>query len=277
MLDGNSQDGGSVSVPIKQDDNPLLRKLTPQQFDASIKFYEADKNLNQEDRGELASDLQSAMYKTAFIGYGSAMGNFFLPTIAHRFQQPSMPSLPTNKIKPLIHKPFLSFLIGLTAMLITNQQVAKYQFSKKINSLEAEPSKKNQLETWKAMDYHQASLFFLYYRKTAENTSFIVKDPRSYTEKTLHEVHYNPPSKDHHFTKTLGIGQGDYSDNNTISHWDQIRIANGFTPSQTSNPPVNEQESSQGLPTDQDTNANDDDPIQNKHTTAWDAIRQSRK
>lgn len=279
MTDENPQNNGTVSVPTNQNDNPLLQKLTPQQFDASIRFYEADKKLNPEDRGEVASDLQSIMYKTAFIGYGSAMGNFFLPTIINRFQNPSLPSTPTNKIRPLIHKPFLSFLIGLTALLVTNQQVAKYQFSKKIDSLEAESSKRNQLETWKAMDYHQASLFFLYYRKTAENPSFAVKDPRTFTEQSLHEVRYDPPSKDRHFTRALGIGRDDDSEKNAMSHWDQIRIANGFTPSQVSSTPENGQESSpSGVPTDQANDNTNYEQEQAKPATAWDAIRQqSRK
>lgn len=50
MTDGNPQDNGTVSVPTNQNDNPLLQKLTPLQFDASIRFYEADKKLNPEDR-----------------------------------------------------------------------------------------------------------------------------------------------------------------------------------------------------------------------------------
>lgn len=278
MADDNSQSNGTVKVPTNQHDNPLLNKLTPQQFDASIRFYEADKKLNPEDRGEVANDLQSIMYKTAFIGYGSAMGNFFVPTIINRFQHPSVPSTPT-KIRPFVHKPFLSFLIGLTALLITNQQVAKYQFSKKIESLESESSKKNQLEAWKSMDYHQASLFFLYYRKTAENPRFVVKDPRTFTEQSLHEVRYDPPSKDRHFTKALGIGREDDSEKHEMSHWDQIRTANGFAPSQTSSSsPENNQELPSDLSTDQvGINANYEEE-QAKPVTAWDAIRQqSRK
>lgn len=275
MSDNNNQENGTISVPTSQHDNPLLHKLTPKQFEASIKFYEADKQLSQEDRGEVAEDLQTIMYKTAFVGYGSAMGNFFIPTIAHRFQKPVTTSVPKPAVKPLIYKPFLSFLIGLTALLITNQQVAKYQFSNKIESLEAETTKTKQLATWKAMDYHQASLFYLYYRKTAENPSYIVKDPRTYTDKSLHEVHYNPPSKDHHFTKALGIGQNDASDNSMLSHWDQIRIANGFTPSQDSANSDGNTDLSD-YPVDL-TIISSEKPEQDKPSTAWDAIRQSRK
>lgn len=277
MSDDNPQGNSTVKVPTNQHDNPLLNKLTPQQFDASIRFYEADKKLNPEDRGEVANDLQSIMYKTAFIGYGSAMGNFFLPTIINRFQHPSVPSTPA-KIRPFVHKPVLSFLIGLTALLITNQQVAKYQFSKKIESLETVSSKKNQLEAWKAMDYHQASLFFLYYRKTAENPRFVVKDPRTFTEQSLHEVRYDPPSKDRHFTKALGIGREDNSEKGSMSHWDQIRTANGFAPSQTSSSSENDQELPSDLSTDQGVANAHYEEDQVKPATAWDAIRQqSRK
>lgn len=231
MSEGSPNDNVSVPVPTSQSSNPLLHKLTPKQFEASVKFYEADQKLKTEDREAVAEDLQSIMLKTAFIGYGSAMGNFFIPTIVNRFQNPKRVGVP-NTSRFSIHRPFLSFLIGLTALMVTNQQVAKYQFSKEIDSLQGDSSKKHQMEVWKAMDYHQASLFFLYYRKTAENPSFIIKDPRTYTEKTQHEVHYNPPSaKSLSFTSALGFGQGPSdSDRGPLSHWDEIRIANGFVP-----------------------------------------------
>lgn len=274
MPEGSSNDNVSVPVPTNQVNNPLLHKLTPKQFEASVKFYEADQKLKTEDRESVAGDLQSIMFKTAFIGYGSAIGNFFIPTIVNRYQNPKKTGIPT-KVRPTVHKPFLSFIIGLTAMLITNQQVAKYQFSKKIGSLEGDSSKKNQMEVWRAMDYHQASLFFLYFRKTAENPSFIIKDPRGYTEKTQHEVHYNPPSaKSLHFTSALGIGSGNNdSENDSTSHWDQIRVANGFVPDENSEKPGPDHlDGSAGSNKFYVDNNNESE--HKKKPTAWDSIRQ---
>lgn len=208
-----------VSVPTNNEQNPLLKKLTPKQFDASVKFYEADQQLLQLDRKVIAEDLQNIVFSTAFFGYGTAVSTFLIPTAYYNLKKGNSATVSRTAPVPrgFIKKPFLSFLIGVTTMMITNQQICKYKFSSKIQ--EAEQNSSTQSAVWKAMDYHQASLFYLYYRKTAENSDFIVQDPRTVNEQTLHKVHYNPP-KEQHFSTTLN--------NEELSHWDQIRLANGF-------------------------------------------------
>lgn len=215
-----------VAVPTNTQENPLLHKLTPQQFEASVKFYEADHQLLHEDRQVIAQDLQNVVFSTAFFGYGAGVSSFMIPTAYYALAQGNQATVRRSAPVPrgLIKKPFLSFLIGVTAMMVTNQQVCKYKFNSKIQ--EEDQSSSNRAAVWKSMDYHQASLFYLYYRKTAENPDFIIQDPRKIDNQSLHKVHYDPhkdPHKDEHFTSTLGLNNGE-----GLSHWDQIRLNNGF-------------------------------------------------
>lgn len=210
-----------VAIPTNTQDNPLLHKLTPRQFDASVKFYEADHQLLQDDRKVIADDLQNVVFTTALYGYGAAATTFLIPTAYYNYTQRN--SVNRHRVRPvpgLIKRPFISFLTGLTFMLLTNQQVCKYKFLLQIQ--EAEQTSEKRAQVWKAMDYHQASLFYLYYRKTAENPDFIVQDPRLFNSNSMHKVHYDPP-KDEHFTSTFSLAKGE-----ELSHWDQIRMANGF-------------------------------------------------
>ncbi|CUM64828.1 uncharacterized protein PRCAT00002443001 [Priceomyces carsonii] len=225
MSDDNTTEQ-TDSQSLIHPDNPLTHRLSPQQFQASIKFYEADQKLTPEDRLNLSNDLQSIVFKTAFVSYGSAVAAFGIPSFYNKFVAQPVPL----KVRPLIYKPFLSFLLGLTTMMVVNQQTLKYQFQKKIDYYQG-TLKTNQLNAWRAMDYHQASLFYVYYRRTADNPSFIISDPRNFTEKTLHEVHFAPPKhKNQHYTSALGIGHDGY-DAAGSSTWERIRLANGFSSS----------------------------------------------
>lgn len=271
------------SAVLPHEDNPLRQKMTSKQFDASVKFYEADHQLTKDDRLDLSKDLQDVVFKSSLIGYLSGIGNFFLPTIADRFQSKKV----GNVVKqgrfqfPRIQKPFFSFFLGLATMMFMHQLVSKYQFSKQIERLEADSSKSRQAEVWKAMDYHLASLFYLYYRKTAQNPTFTIKDPRSFTQHNAHEVHYDPPSKNTHFTKALGIGDESMSQNSNLSHWDRIRLANGFYPTESKpeseSPEFQSNESEPFLSSTQEgSSASVDAPSQAPNTkkTAWDRIRE---
>lgn len=277
----NTNDQGSAV--LQHEDNPLRQKMTSKQFDASVKFYEADHRLTKQDRLDLSKDLQDVVFKSSLIGYLSGIGNFFLPTIIDRFRSKKAGAV-ANQGRfqfPRIQKPFFSFFLGLSTMMFMHQLVSKYQFSKNIERLEADSSKSRQVEVWKAMDYHLASLFYLYYRKTAQNPSFTIKDPRSFTLHNVHEVHYDPPSKNTHFTKALGIGDESMSQNSNLSHWDRIRLANGFYPTESTSdnesPEFQSNESDPFLsnPND-DTSASVNTPTQESNTkkTAWDRIRE---
>lgn len=266
--DKNSTIDGTIQAsPQSQGDNPLLERLTPSQFNASVHFYEADLKLTPEDRNEIANDLKSVMLYSTILGYSSGIGVLLLPTIYSKVQKIPRPVISRPGMPPFtprIYKPFLSFMMGLSALLVVNQQVAKYKFQQKINETSANYSKENQLQTWKAMDYHQSGMFYLYYMKTSQDPSFIIPDPRTVTKAKLHEVQYHPPKK------TKKHGEDDYYPNDTLdhttqSHWDKIRSQNGFT-----KPEVND---SSILDVDIDGLNDDDKKVLEKPRSAWDNVR----
>lgn len=194
-----------------QEINPLQKKLSPAQFDASVKFYEADHELESSDRSEIAHDLQSIVTMTSTAGYGAGMVGFFAPTIYSKYVKRI--NLPAGRF---LYKPFLSFLVGLSTMLVAHQGVARVQFNSQISKLEAQASTKpKQLQVWKSMDYHQAGLFYLYFRQSSTDPSFILKDPRTIKE---HEVTVHPSMKH--------LEEGDF----VGSLWNKIREENGIEP-----------------------------------------------
>lgn len=269
------QSEGTVSVPTHEQ-NPLLQKLTPKQFNAGVKFYEADQQLNTQDRKELSDDLGKIVTRTAVGSYFCGMLGFFGLTGYNRLVNPrkGLNVLPDPlKRGRVIHQPFLSFLIGLTTMIATNEMTGRYLFSKKIEQLKDNPNGQNQLQVWQAMDHHQASLFFLYYKRTSEDASFILKDPRSFTEKSLHEVHYRPPMAKSHKNSVLGRENEDsnFERVGPHSHWEQIRIANGFTPPDASDSNVNNDTSSN---TDSNVVERPESDPKSRPVSAWDKVRQ---
>jgi hypothetical protein len=201
------------------ENNPIKAKLTPKQFDASVKFYEADSVLSDADRFAIADDMQSILFKTSAMGYGSAILAFFTPTIYGRMSQKPTGVLPNppNGIRPVIQKPFLSFVIALSTLLAVHQQGAKYYFNQQREKLEGIPEKIRQKNVWHAIDYHQCGLFYLYYKRSSTDASFKVDDPRTFTSENLHKVRYHPPHVEQ-IQKNHGL----------LSHWDQVRVQNGF-------------------------------------------------
>lgn len=215
--------------------NPLQKKLSPSQFNASVHFYEADHQLDETERSEVAKDLQNVVTWTSSCGYSAGMAGFITPTLYRRYIQ--RVAAPAGSF---IYKPFMSFLIGLSTMIVAHQGVGKIKFDQQISQLEQQLSKVKQLNVWKTMDYHQAGLFYLYYRQSSMDASYILKDPRSYTE---HEVVYHPKTQ-HDEGENIG------------SLWDKLRKENGFEESKSS--PVKADESK-------------------KLGSAWDKVRDSTK
>lgn len=196
-----------------QEINPLQKKLSPAQFNASVKFYEADHQLEPSDRSEIAHDLQNVVTLTSTAGYGAGMTGFFGPTIYSKYVKGI--KLPVGRF---LYKPFLSFMVGLSTMLVAHQAVGRVQFNSQISALEAQASTKSkQLQVWKAMDYHQAGLFYLYFRQSSTDPSFILKDPRTMKE---HEVSVHPSLKH--------LEEGDF----VGSLWNKLREENGVEPTE---------------------------------------------
>lgn len=250
-----------MSDPSKGE-NPLKKKLTKEQFDASVKFYEADHSLTPEDRDDIANDLQSILFKTSIIGYTGGMLGFLSPTAYYRFVKHR--SIPANAIRPWVYKPGLSFLLGLMTLTVVHPPVTKYYFNQFKGQLQDKPEKSRQLNAWNTFDYHQAGLFYVYYRSSAKNPALILEDPRSYTMEKLHQVRYIP-THDEQIRQKHG----------QLSHWDQLRIQNGFEPSQQ--PEVDNNTSKQ-----EPDFFNDNDPAQEpnqdkEHQFSFDSDNQNQK
>lgn len=218
-------------------DNPF-NKLSKDQFDASVKFYEADSILTHENRVSLQSHLKSSLLKIGLIGYSVATLGFSGPSIYKRFYLGG----PTK----LIHRPFLSFLTGVSSLILGNELAGRYYYQKKSQELQSQTVEYN---AWNAMERHQLSLFYLYYLKTSQDESYKVKDPRTFKSSDLHEVHYNPPVKQPNpkpmFSEVSLSTEGMRSEedqklkdqappisgdssSDSMSTWERIRIANGY-------------------------------------------------
>lgn len=275
---GASNSSGTVAVPTNEQ-NPLLQRLTPKQFNASVNFYEGDKDLTVHDREQIANDLGKVVTRTAVGSYLSGFLGFFALTGYKRLVNPKRGlSISPDPLRPgrFVHQPFLSFLIGLTTMIATNEVSGRYQFHNKLEQLQQDLRKQNQYRVWQAMDHHQASLFFLYYKRSSEDPSVILKDPRKFTEKSLHEVQYRPPKPKSNANSVLGrqddSRQIENPDTKELTHWEQIRIANGFTVN-----PTNTNTSTSSTGPDESDEANSETSESTSTGTSWDRIRQNNK
>lgn len=245
--------------------NPLLEKLTPTQFQHTVQFYEADQQLTPEDRIAISDDLMHRVRVATFGGVGTSTLMVLAPTMYARIKGiPPFDSATPLIRRPRMYKPFWSFMLSLGTMLLVNQQLCKYEFTKQIRDLEDKgASKEKQLAAWKAMDYHQAGLFFLYFKKTAEDPTYKLKDPRKVTMESLHEVRYHP-SKDSH-------GPPDHT------KWEKIRKENGFVDplqnntSDDDNKTNDQNEFTKGF----DDNQENDEP--SKPKSVWESIRSGKK
>lgn len=278
----SSNNEGTVTVPVSSD-NPLLHRLSPSQFQASVKFYEADHNLTLDDRREIANDLQVMVPKIGIASNISAISGFFGLTIYDRLKNRNPTQLLKVEPNPLmarrfVKQPFVSFCIGLICMVIGGEVTARYQFNSKMDQLQSIPDKQRQLEVWKTLDHHQASLFFMYYKKSSEDPSYILKDPRTFTERELHEVHYSKPMPK---SKNGVFGREDDRmvidpDSKNLTHWEQIRRANGFAPPAPSPTSGNQGTSTDILDSGVGSNETptDDTP---SPKSAWERVREAKK
>ncbi|CAH6720876.1 hypothetical protein CLIB1444_04S09912 [[Candida] jaroonii] len=221
-------------------DNPLLNKLSKDQFNASVKFYEADSQLSHENRVSLESHLKGTLLKIGLVSYTVATLGFSGPSIYKRFYLGG----PTK----LIHRPFLSFLTGVSSLIMGNELAGRYYYQRKSEELKSQTL---EYDAWNAMERHQLSLFYLYYLKTSQDESYKVKDPRSFRSNDLHQVHYNPPKKQPNpkpmfgeseapamgseGSESIGSETLDPQSNGAfgtsdseLSTWERIRIANGY-------------------------------------------------
>ncbi|KAI5964121.1 uncharacterized protein KGF55_002063 [Candida pseudojiufengensis] len=237
--------------PTQSPDTSYLQtKLSPKQFQASIDFYNADKDLTVQDRIKLKDELQSILVKNNIIGYTGGMVGLLTPTIYYKFYKKQ-----TVTKSSFIQKPFLSFFVGLGTMMFVSSLVTRITFNKESNSGNLNQA---QLNAWKHMDWQNVPAFYFYYLKSSKDPNFKLKDPRTIKidpklkkpveskadEEKLenyNKISFNPNVykqeswKDNthgtNFENTenyVNNGQGSIEDHEQLSHWDKIRLANGF-------------------------------------------------
>ncbi|EGV65039.1 hypothetical protein PSN45_004914 [Yamadazyma tenuis] len=228
----NSNGTSQASVPLSPE-NPLTKVLTPAQFNASVHFYEADQQLTPQDRTEIKKDFERILPRISIASNVASLVGFFSLTVFKRLSNPVQDlTANPNPLKPrsFIHKPFLSFLCGLGGLVLGGEIAGKQQFNSQIVRLQGIPEKERQLGVWKTIERHQSSMFYLYYRRTSEDPSYILKDPREFTATQKHEVHYHPPSP----TSSSKVFRKD-DDRQVIDPvtkdltvWERVRVANGY-------------------------------------------------
>ncbi|CAI5760098.1 unnamed protein product [Candida verbasci] len=188
--------------------------LNQTQFNQSVKFYEADSKLTQNDRIQIAKDLQSILISKNIVGYTTSMFGFLTPTIYYRY----IKKAPVNKIS-WIQKPFLSFIIGLTNLAVMNSYVSKRNWKYK---LEDNTMNEREREVWSLMDPVNILPFYFYYSRSSKNPAFKLKDPRSYNP---NEVMFDKET----YEKQKEKENGHFLDNShDLTSWDKIRLASGF-------------------------------------------------
>ncbi|KAI5956583.1 hypothetical protein KGF54_001058 [Candida jiufengensis] len=225
----------------------LQTKLSPKQFQASIDFYNADKDLLEQDRIKLKDELQSILVKNNIYGYSGGMIGLLTPTVYYKFIKKQTPT----KLS-FIQKPFLSFFIGLGTMMFVSSFVQKQTFN---NVLSKGDLNDKQLNAWKYMDWQTVPAFYFYYLKSSKDPSFKLKDPRSIKvdprlkqpietkadedkSKKFNTVNFNPEvykeqswkdnTHKNNFENIDDLNSSSIDDHENLSHWDKIRLANGF-------------------------------------------------
>ncbi|KAI3404169.2 hypothetical protein KGF56_003069 [Candida oxycetoniae] len=300
-------------------ENYLQNKLSPQQFQESIDFYEADRQLTVEDRLRLTKELQSILVSNNLIGYSAGMVGLLVPTIYYKLIKKQSP----NKLS-FIQKPLFSFFFGFANMMVVSSIVERRSYYDVLNNGTLND---RQLNVWKRMDWQKVPAFFYYYLKSSKDPRFKLRDPRSITVDPItkrpietistipndpitkrpiekfqnsettpqRRVEFNPQAyREKEFQNdSVGDFKPDFvngvglNDHQQLSHWDQIRLANGFdvTADKTSvSPPITPPSfgllgNEDNISSEQESSSRQDfvEQAPQKQQSAWDRIRTSEK
>ncbi|KAI5960021.1 hypothetical protein KGF57_001965 [Candida theae] len=262
--------------------NYLKSRLSPQQLQASIDFYEADSKLTPEDREKLKQELQSVLVSNNLIGYSAGMIGLITPTIYYRLIKKQTPS----KLS-FIQKPFLSFFLGLANMIAVSTIVQRKSFNDKISSGELSGA---QLNAWKHMEWHNIGAFYYYYLKSSKDPKYKLQDPRTVTvdpatrrvvEPSPDKVSFDPQvykEKEFHQREGTNVINGvGLNDHHNLSHWDKIRLANGFDVTEDEGPGGPEQSQESSLVGNANEKVSEPDSQDSRNQlSAWDRIRGSK-
>lgn len=203
--------------PIR-DDNPLKGKLTQEQFDAGVKFYEADHVLTDSERLLIAADLKSVLFKSTSLSYLAGFIGLITPTIIHNARNKTL----TGIKKFTIFKPPLSVISGIFAINMTSPPLTSYYFNQKKQEL-ASSGKTNQVNMFNVIDPLQTGVLFLYFQNSAKNPSIKIEDPRTITLEKLEEIKNHHRNPNHAQAKEAQARAAQ----NSANQWDQVR-AKGF-------------------------------------------------
>lgn len=204
--------------------------------DHGIEFYEADHVLSQDDRTKIAEDLAAVAIPGVQNGILSSCIAIAFPTIRENMreymknkQTPPTPGTTPRRL-PMFRYPFLSLGLGMfsfQAFLLgtfywkTHQK--KKELSQNIEEGKDVETNRRLLSIWNIIPFSNVLFWLRYYSLSADDPSFIMKDPRKVTKEDIHEVHYSP--------KLLGsqfVGKNEPEP--SLPHWQQIRQEHGFVP-----------------------------------------------
>lgn len=252
------------------------RKVSRAQLEPLVEFYKADHELTAQDRKIMASDLEKVRNTSVMWGMLDASLAFFVPTMYQRYvssktaiQGDALRKIPVRRF---IHRPMLSMVIGtavyFTSILYTANKLINSQVDKLTTAVSASESEeeserlKRLLSVWKSMLPSQVTFYYLYYWKSSQDPSFILKDPVKMAQNP-HEVHYIPPA---HHKRLIGGFVSEPELEKHLPHWEQIRKENGFI----------ESEQREDIPEMEDSTISETplpDDSANKPKSAWERIR----
>ncbi|KAG7664966.1 uncharacterized protein J8A68_001494 [[Candida] subhashii] len=201
-------------------ENPLKERLSPQQFQHTVEFYEADQKLNHDDRIEMAQQLRDVITGSSYVSYGAGFAMSTLPTLYYQF----LLRKPINT-KRFVQRPFISFLFGLSGLVTTRQ----YALESQLRNKEANITNPRIQQVWKILRPTEVPLFYFYYIQSAKDPSIIAKDPRGFTKEMFENVRFDPElaKRAAHKGKDPRGELGGMEESHP-SHWDELRQESGL-------------------------------------------------
>lgn len=260
-------------------ENKLTLSTDPMRgYDHGIEFYEADHVLTPKDREAMAQGLAEVAIPGVQNGILGSFVALALPTVQDRFQRrrtPPVEGAPKVRL-PFIKSPFLSLGLAMMTFQAVLMGSFYWKFSKKrdeLTRLVQEDSDREAnsrlLKVWNILPSSNVLFWLRYYSLSADDPTFIMKDPRHVTKEDLHEVHYNPKALGSQFAAQKEEEQGQKMQ----PHWQQIRQQHGYVPkheAQTSKTTDTQQEKSVF---DQFGVESEESNTQEQSQSKWDQIR----
>ncbi|ODV69486.1 hypothetical protein HYPBUDRAFT_145902 [Hyphopichia burtonii NRRL Y-1933] len=245
---------------------PLYYRLGANQYEKSIEFYNADKQLSQNDRGQIFRDIQYVYGKSEFISFTTFILAMSTPTlyglIKKRYypqkEELQSPIIKETKKLPFFKRPVAKFFalsaISMGISLMAQVKAKSYYLNEKTNQISqlSNVNSQRQAQIWQKIDVFALPLFYFYYNLTFKNESLVIKDPKLMNDQDIRRIGMFQTSnkKASHFAeilpmkfckedgkidesivlKLLGINRNPNqvldSEVSISTHWDQLRKEN---------------------------------------------------